>query len=371
MTARALVPLVVRMDARPSRAVLICLVVSLGLVAGCVDPGGTATLRTDEGGDVATHPLAPLYAGLATAPEVRFETDHGTIRLLLYTELMPTTTARFGALVTDGFYDDTLVHRVVDDFVIQGGDPSGTGQFGSGETIPFERHPELLFVAGAMGLARDVDPDSGDSQWFITERPAPHLSDEESDTAAVFGTYALYGQVFEGMDVVRAIAAVPAVPGADRPIEDVVLEDAELLPPPADLDLLHLPPTLDGPFVVGGDEVEITRPLHLFAGHAFPVTVVVTPSDDAATPPKELTLEHLPAKAGPDLPEVVRTKLAPLDDDPWVFAGEATLPAAVTWDQSVSLKGARTTPHEVAVHVLDPVLAAFAATETTDPPKDA
>lgn len=293
-------------------------------------------------------PFIDLYSGLRAAPEVRFTTDHGEVRMLLYTELMPRTTARFAELVKDGFYDGTLVHRVVDDFVIQGGDPSKTGQFGSGETIPFESDPRLHFGFGAVGLARDLDPDSGDSQWFLTERPAPHLHDPNGRTAAVFGTYSLYAQVFDGMTTVRHIAAVDVVPGLDRPVEDVVVEKAELLDPPAEVDPLHFPKRLEGPYRLGLGETWLERPFGLFADHPFPLTVVVeaesAETEETSVPPSSVrvTFER-------DENNTVALDLLPAMDDPWLFSADTILDTAGTWRMTLSADGVVAGPTDLEV----------------------
>lgn len=300
-------------------------------IAGCLD--------SEDGGDEPVFPepadadVLAWMEHLRGDPELRFDTDHGTIRMLLYSGFMPTTSAHIGGLAARGFYDDTIIHRVVDDFVIQGGDPSGTGQLGSGQTIAFERHPELLFGAGAVGLARDTDPDSGDSQWFITEKPAPHLSDSSRSRAgSVFGEFTLFAQVVSGMDVVRKIAAVPVLPGLDRPVEDVVLQDAELLAPPSDIDLLQYPQTIrlhdddPRPWV-------LQRPHFLLEGHPFDVLLFFSGDSPPDTP--SLTYQHDE--------HVEEVALTALPDDPFVFQGRVTLGANGTWSEAVRVAGTSAT----------------------------
>ena len=228
--------------------------------------------------------MAHLEA-LASAPELRFETSHGTIRAVLYDEWMPATTTHIAGLAARGFYDDTIIHRVVDDFVIQGGDPTGTGEGGSGpfgtpDPIPLEIHPGLRFQSGALGLARWTE-DTGDSQWFITEKPAPHLDDPQGQPNELLGPYALFAQVFDGMDVVRAIAQEPVVPG-DRPIDDVEVRSVEVLAPPADADLLGLVMDVVEDFedAVHVGDLEVPR----FAVVGHPVTVRFTHDEEGCRP---------------------------------------------------------------------------------------
>jgi len=141
------------------------------------------------------------------------ETGKGTIRFQLYEDKAPITTANFIRLAKRGFYDGLMFHRVIDDFVIQTGDPLGTGMGGSGETIVLETNKSLTHTDGAVGMARSSNPNSASSQFYICDGPQHRSLD---------GGYAVFGQVIEGMDVVRAIAAVPT--GArDKPLLDVVM----------------------------------------------------------------------------------------------------------------------------------------------------
>lgn len=186
-------------------------VAALALLAGCV----------------AAPPPADGPALHAPARETRtvatLETDLGEIRMVLLPEFAPRTVAHFTRLAGAGFYDGLLWHRVVDDFVIQTGDPSGTGQFGSEKTIPLETHPDAFFAGGSVGIARDLDPDSGTSQIFICEKPQPHLREPRGVVSRLYGNFTMFAQVVEGMETVRRIAAVPVVPGLDRPVEGVRL----------------------------------------------------------------------------------------------------------------------------------------------------
>jgi len=147
------------------------------------------------------------------------ETSMGTIKFELYEQRAPITTANFIKLAESGFYDGLIFHRVVDDFVIQTGDPTGTGTGGSGETIVLEIDEELTHEDGAVGMARTADPNSATSQFYICDGAQHGLDDN----------YAVFGQVFEGMDVVRAIAGVP-VDAQHKPLEDVVMTRVTIEP---------------------------------------------------------------------------------------------------------------------------------------------
>ncbi len=238
-------------------------------MAGCIESTESAP-EPEAPASAPNAELVDLLADVRSFPELRIETDFGTIRMVLFTEWTPQTATHIGDLADSGFYDGLIFHRVVDDFVIQGGDPTGTGEGGSGpggastNMVPLEIHEGLEFGVGAVGLARWTD-DTGDSQFFITEEPAPHLHDPQGATGDAFGAYAMFGQVFEGVDVVRQIAAVDVVPGADRPVEDVVMRQVALLPPPTDLDAIGLVRTIWYPAFADA----LDAPRHMVAGHPF------------------------------------------------------------------------------------------------------
>jgi cyclophilin family peptidyl-prolyl cis-trans isomerase len=146
-------------------------------------------------------------------PKARFETNHGSFEVELFEDLAPATAANFLTLAGKGFYDGTIFHRVIDGFMIQGGDPTGTGRGGPGHTIRDEFSPQLRHAdAGILSMA-NAGPTTGGSQFFITLAPTPWLDDR----------HAIFGRVVEGMDVVRAIGKVPTRSG-DRPTADVVVE---------------------------------------------------------------------------------------------------------------------------------------------------
>lgn len=129
-----------------------------------------------------------------TGPQIVIETVHGEITIQTYPEDAPKTVARITELAAAGFYDDVTFHRVVPGFVVQGGDPTGTGRGGSGQNLPAEFNARK-HVEGTVAMARATDPNSADSQFYITLSPQPHLD----------GKYTVFGQVIDGMDAVRKI----------------------------------------------------------------------------------------------------------------------------------------------------------------------
>jgi cyclophilin family peptidyl-prolyl cis-trans isomerase len=138
------------------------------------------------------------------------ETSKGTIKVALDEKRAPITTANFIKLAESSFYDGLIFHRIIKGFMIQGGDPQGTGMGGAKDTINLEIHPELRHVDGAISMARSQDPNSASSQFFICDGAQAFLDNN----------YATFGQTVEGMDVVRTIASV-ATGANDRPVEQV------------------------------------------------------------------------------------------------------------------------------------------------------
>ncbi len=147
------------------------------------------------------------------------ETNHGTIKAELFDERAPTTAGNFADLAEKGFYDGVVFHRVIKDFMIQGGDPTGTGRGGPGYTIPDEFHPELKHDAPGMLSMANAGPGTGGSQFFITLAATPWLD----------GKHAVFGRVIEGMDVVREIGSTDT-DRSDRPRNEVVMEKVTVEP---------------------------------------------------------------------------------------------------------------------------------------------
>jgi cyclophilin family peptidyl-prolyl cis-trans isomerase len=143
-------------------------------------------------------------------------TSHGTIALELFDEDAPKTVENFRKLAGDGFYDGIIFHRVIPDFMIQGGCPQGTGTGGPGYTFEDEFN-EHKVVRGALAMA-NAGPNTNGSQFFIvTTDAAPWLD----------GKHTVFGQVVDGMDAVNAIEGTPTGPG-DKPLEPQVIERVEL-----------------------------------------------------------------------------------------------------------------------------------------------
>lgn len=166
---------------------------------------------------------------------VVIETEKGPIKIKLFTKEAPITSSNFIDLVKKGFYNGTVFHRVVENFVIQGGDPlgDGTGNYTDPETgkprfIKLEINPNLKFdKAGRVGMARTQDPNSASCQFFIALQPLPSLNPGGVDKNG----YAVFGQVTDDtFETVKKIVkdSKPASPGTDRPANPVKMQTVTL-----------------------------------------------------------------------------------------------------------------------------------------------
>ena len=151
-------------------------------------------------------------------PIVTFQTTAGTFRAELYPEIAPNTVNNFISLVKKGFYDGTIFHRVIPGFMIQGGDPEGSGMGGPGYGIKGEFSANgfqnnLRHTRGVLSMARSMRPNSAGSQFFVMVADAPHLG----------GQYAAFGKVVEGMEAADAVVSAKR-DYSDRPYENQIME---------------------------------------------------------------------------------------------------------------------------------------------------
>lgn len=160
-------------------------------------------------------------------------TNHGDIEVRLFDERAPRTVGNFVGLATgerewtdpqsgdrmtdQPLYDDVLFHRVIDGFMVQGGDPTGTGRGGPGYQFDDEFHPELSHDGPGILSMANSGPNTNGSQFFITLDAQPHLDNR----------HAVFGEVIDGMDIVEEIGNVDTNP-QDKPLDDVVLESVEI-----------------------------------------------------------------------------------------------------------------------------------------------
>lgn len=191
------------------------LILALVLVSGCgnkpeAENGQTGNSKPEN---------SSTAAGPASHPVVTIEMDNGgIIKAELYPEIAPNTVNNFISLISKGFYDGTIFHRVIPGFMIQGGDPDGTGGGGPGYSIAGEFSAngftnDLKHTSGVLSMARTDNMDSAGSQFFIMD----------GDAASLDGLYAAFGKVTEGMDVVSEIINLPRN-DSDRPDQPPVMK---------------------------------------------------------------------------------------------------------------------------------------------------
>ena len=150
--------------------------------------------------------------------KIKFTTNKGVFVAEMFEDKAPLTTKNFIELVEKGFYDGIIFHRVIDGFMIQGGDPTGSGMGGPGYKIKDEFGEGLKHDDEGILSMANAGPNTGGSQFFITLAPTPWLN----------GHHAIFGKVVEGMDVVRLIGVVPT-DFRDRPREAVTMEKVEVV----------------------------------------------------------------------------------------------------------------------------------------------
>ena len=208
--------------------VMLCLVMVIAAGCGNKPTNNNASSNNGSssgaaGNNTSTETNSGANEGLPSAtashPIVTIEMDNGgIIKAELYPEVAPNTVNNFISLIQKGFYDGTIFHRVIPDFMIQGGDPDGTGMGGPGYSIAGEFSGNgftnnLLHTEGVLSMARSQAPDSAGSQFFIMDTAYPSLD----------GSYAAFGKVIEGIEVVKNIVSLPR-DASDRPEEPPVMK---------------------------------------------------------------------------------------------------------------------------------------------------
>ncbi|MBU1299406.1 MAG: peptidylprolyl isomerase [Bacteroidetes bacterium] len=154
-------------------------------------------------------------------PVVVMETSMGTIEIELFAKETPKTVENFVGLTKKGYYNGIIFHRVIANFMIQGGDPTGTGRSGEslwGGKFEDEIVPKLKHDAPGILSMANAGPNTNGSQFFITLAPTPHLN----------GRHTVFGKVVKGLDVVKAIGKVETTKPGDRPKKDVVMQKVYL-----------------------------------------------------------------------------------------------------------------------------------------------
>lgn len=151
-------------------------------------------------------------------PEVTLETNEGTIKLTLYPKVAPKAVENFTGLVEKGYYDGVIFHRVIPNFMIQGGDPTGTGRGGQslwGKPFADECSEEVTFSRKGLLAMANAGPGTNGSQFFITTAPTPWLN----------GNHTIFGEVIEGYETVQLIESSETT-ASDKPVSDKVIKKA-------------------------------------------------------------------------------------------------------------------------------------------------
>lgn len=183
------------------KKIVMCLTLALVFMTTACAAGSFWDFKKDEGESKVANRIAV------------FDTNMGEFEIELFEDKTPITTKNFIDLAQEGFYDGVIFHRIIDGFMIQGGDPTGTGMGGPGYTIEDEFTPELTHESeGILSMANTGRPHAGGSQFFITLAATPWLD----------GHHTVFGKVIKGMEVVREIGHVKTGP-QDRPVHDVVI----------------------------------------------------------------------------------------------------------------------------------------------------
>lgn len=183
------------------KKIVMCLTLALVFMTTACAAGSFWDFKKDEGESKVANRIAV------------FDTNMGEFEVELFEDKTPISTKNFIDLAQEGFYDGVIFHRIIDGFMIQGGDPTGTGMGGPGYTIEDEFTPELTHESeGILSMANTGRPHTGGSQFFITLAATPWLD----------GHHTVFGKVVKGMEVVREIGHVKTGP-QDRPVHDVVI----------------------------------------------------------------------------------------------------------------------------------------------------
>jgi len=203
----------------PRRRLLATLVAGAAIVGACGGSASPSPAPAQPAGGIDGCPSGPPDAlGAGETRTVTITTDLGAIGIRVEADLSPIAVGNFVALADCGYYDGVVFHRVVPRFVIQGGDPTGTGRGGPGYTISDEA-VTVAYRRGVVAMARTSQPDSQGSQFFIV------LDDAGAQSLAAANTYAIMGEVVTGMDVADAIAAAA---DAELPSDPVVMTDVSV-----------------------------------------------------------------------------------------------------------------------------------------------
>lgn len=196
---------------------MVLMLICLLLIAGCVNskPQPQAPQDGKSGQSAPPAAVSPGKNSIAV-----FDTSMGTFKVELFNDKAPLTANNFITLSNKGFYNGLIFHRVIEGFMIQGGDPNKNGTGGPGYVIPDEFHKDLRHASEGVLSMANAGPNTGGSQFFITLAPTPWLDNK----------HAVFGRVTEGIEVIRAIGKVKTGPN-DKPATDVVINKITIVQP--------------------------------------------------------------------------------------------------------------------------------------------
>ncbi len=179
-------------------------------------------LKNSEGGSMSQKQYSKAPEILPEAERIgkkaKFETNQGSFTITLFGDKAPKTVSNFIFLVKDGFYDDLIFHRILADFMIQGGDPDGIGTGGPGYKFEDEFDDSLTFSKKGILAMANSGPATNGSQFFITVAPTPHLN----------GLHTIFGEVIEGYDIVEEISKVQTGT-SDKPADPVIITKIKII----------------------------------------------------------------------------------------------------------------------------------------------
>ncbi len=191
---------------------LFILVLSVLVISGCVQSQPAKLAASTPIQEANLNPSTQI-SPMANNPIAVFETNKGTFKAEIFSDKVPITADNFIKLAKTGFYNNLIFHRVIPNFMIQGGDPNGDGTGGPGYEIKDEFNPSLKHSSKGMLSMANAGPNTGGSQFFITLIPTPWLD----------GKHAVFGKVIEGMDIVDNIGKLKT-DSTDRPLSPVVIQ---------------------------------------------------------------------------------------------------------------------------------------------------
>ncbi len=188
--------------------ILLVTLLLLFVLAACSSQVAEPTDNTTFEGENMTNTIATI------------QTNLGTMEFELFVEKAPITTKNFIDLAEKGFYDGIIFHRIIPDFMVQGGDPNGRGTGGPGYSIKDEFHPALKHNSSGVLSMANSGPNTGGSQFFITLIPTPWLDNK----------HAVFGKIISGEDILKKIGAVQTG-ASDKPVNDVIMEKVTIQHP--------------------------------------------------------------------------------------------------------------------------------------------